>query len=65
MIQTVKWVALVAGAMLGSSALAKDQLTDMLERLLALDIEPAAGFAAKVIVPPGEMYDPLVMREKQ
>ncbi len=28
---------------------------------MAHDIKPAAGFTAKVIVPPGQMYDPLVM----
>ena len=64
MIQTIKWVALVAGLSLGTSASAEDQLTDMLSRLLAVDIKAAAGFSAKVIVPPGELYDPLVMHEK-
>src|SRR5581483_8228019 len=41
---------------------ADDELNALLDRVMAHDIKPAAGFTAKVIVPPGQMYDPLVMR---
>lgn len=40
---------------------ADDELKAMLDREMAHDIKPAAGFAAKVLVPPGQLYDPLVM----
>ena len=38
-----------------------DELHAMLDRLMAHDIQPAAGFTSKVLVPPGQLYDPLVM----
>lgn len=63
MIKIMQWLAFAAAAH-ASSTLAADQLTDMLDRLLKIDIKPAAGFSAKVIVPPGELYDPLVMHER-
>ena len=59
-----KWSALLVLAMMVEGAGATNQLTDLLERLLKIDIQPAAGFSAKVLVPPGELYDPLVMHEK-
>ena len=40
---------------------ADDELKVMLDRLMAHDIKPATGFTAKVLVPPGQLYDPLVM----
>lgn len=62
--QRIKWGVLAALTVMAAAATAADQLTDMLARLLKLDIQPAAGFTAKVLVPPGELYDPLVMHEK-
>ena len=56
-----KWGALLILVVLADGASAADQLTDMLARLLKIDIQPVAGFTAKVLVPPGELYDPLVM----
>ncbi len=41
---------------------AEDELKALLDRVMAHDIKPAAGFTAKVLVPPGQLYDPLVMR---
>ena len=58
---TKKWGALLILVVLADGASAADQLTDMLARLLKIDIQPVAGFTAKVLVPPGELYDPLVM----
>jgi len=40
---------------------ADDELKAMLDRVMAHDIKPASGFTAKVLVPPGQLYDPLVM----
>ncbi len=59
----IKLSALIVGLTIGLGAVADTQLTEMLQRLLAIDIKPGAGFSAKVRVPPGELYDPLVMRE--
>ncbi len=33
----------------------------VLSRMLAVEIKPAAGFATRMLVPPGALYDPLVM----
>ena len=62
--QAIKWGMVAALALGVNAATAADQLSDMLARLLKLDIKPAVGFTAKVLVPPGELYDPLVMHEK-
>ena len=59
-----KCSALLALAMMVEGAGATNQVTDLLERLLKVDIQAAAGSSAKVLVPPGELYDPLVMHEK-
>ena len=40
---------------------AEDELQALLDRVMAYKIKPAAGFTATVIVPPGQLYDPLVM----
>ncbi len=45
------------------TASADDELKAMLDRVMAHDIKPAAGFTAKVLVPPGQLYDPLVMHQ--
>ena len=56
---------IVVGALLSSllitTAGAEDELSALLERVMAHDIKPAAGFTAKVLVPPGQLYDPLVL----
>ncbi|MSR14714.1 MAG: hypothetical protein EXR86_09170 [Gammaproteobacteria bacterium] len=47
-------------------AYAKDESTRVIDRLLAPPtIEPAAGFSAQVLVPPGRLYDPLSMLHHQ
>ncbi len=44
------------------SALAQDKLKDLVDRLLAPPvIQAEAGFTAKVLIPPGQLYDPLIM----
>ncbi len=58
-----KWSALIVGLTIGLGVSADTQLNEMLQRLLTIDIKPGAGFTAKVRVPPGELYDPLVMHE--
>jgi hypothetical protein len=47
-----------------NAASAADELTAMLDRVMAFDITPTADYTAKVIVPPGQLYDPLVMHRK-
>ena len=49
-----------------SALVAQDELDRVLQRLMALpDLEVADGFSARVLVPPGELYDPLFMRDHQ
>lgn len=52
-------------ATLGLSAVARaadtNEMHDVLSRMLAVDIQPTAAFKARMLVPPGELYDPLVM----
>jgi hypothetical protein len=40
---------------------AEDEMTSVLNKMLAHDIKTADGFKVHELVPPGEMYDPLVM----
>src|SRR5215210_5627073 len=54
-------VGLILSGVVVATVGADDELKAMLDRVMAHDIKPAAGFTAKVIVPPGQMYDPLVM----
>lgn len=54
-------VQLVCSGLVVATVHAADELRAMLDRVMAHDIKPAAGFSATVIVPPGQMYDPLVM----
>jgi hypothetical protein len=54
-------VGVVLSGLVAATVQAEDELKAMLDRVMAHDIKPAAGFTAKVIVPPGQMYDPLVM----
>jgi hypothetical protein len=54
-------VGLILSGVVVAMAGADDELKALLERVMAHDIKPVAGFTAKVIVPPGQMYDPLVM----
>ncbi|MGE3846964.1 MAG: hypothetical protein AB7I01_08785 [Gammaproteobacteria bacterium] len=57
--------ALSALLLVGSAvALAASELDLLLKQLLTLDIQAAPGFSARVIVPPGELYDPLVMHAR-
>ncbi len=43
---------------------AQDELDRVLERLMAVpDIEVEDGFTVRVLIPPGELYDPLFMRD--
>lgn len=39
----------------------QNEMQDVLSRMLRVNIQPTAGFATRVLVPPGELYDPLVM----
>jgi hypothetical protein len=38
-----------------------DEMHDVLSRLLSVKVQAAAGFKTRMLVPPGELYDPLVM----
>ncbi len=53
------------GCLLGvasASSVAEQTLPDLMQRLLAPPaIQTESGFTAKVLVPPGQLYDPLVM----
>ena len=40
---------------------ADTQLREMLDSLLAVEVKAAPGLAAKLIAPPGELYEPLVI----
>lgn len=52
---------LISGAIL-SPALAEEEVKQVLDRLLAQPkIAASEGFTAKVLVPPGQLYDPLFM----
>lgn len=52
--------ACLLGAALGS-AQAAEEIEALLGRLLKVQIAPAAGYATRMLVPPGQLYDPLVM----
>src|ERR1700752_3642149 len=54
-------VGLILSGVVVAPVGAEDELKARLDRVMAHDIKPVAGFTAKVIVPPGQMYDPLVM----
>jgi hypothetical protein len=58
------WCLLLMLAVVAEGASATNQLTELLARLMKIEIQAAAGFTAKVLVPPGELYDPLVMHAK-
>jgi len=45
----------------GQAFAAESELKAVLARMLALDIRPVPGFNARILVAPGELYDPLVM----
>ena len=55
---TSLWLTLVTFTPTSASA---DELHSMLDRMMARTIKHATGFATKVLVPPGQLYDPLVM----
>jgi len=55
-----KVIGLVLVGTFVSSALAEEELKNLMDRLLAPPkIEAQSGFTAKVLVPPGQFYDPL------
>jgi hypothetical protein len=54
-------VALLLNVLPVATAATDDELKAMLGRVMAHDIKAAAGFTATVLVPPGQLYDPLVM----
>lgn len=55
-------VSLGAACLLASASFAGEELERVLGRMLApLRVEAAPGFRARVLVPPGELYDPLFM----
>ena len=56
-------VGLLVNIVIITTANADDELKAMLDRVMAHDIKPAAGFTDKVLVPPGQLYDPLVMHQ--
>jgi hypothetical protein len=58
-VRTGVLLALLLGV--GAATLAATELDTLLKQLLTLDIQAAPGFSARVVVPPGELYDPLVM----
>ena len=50
------------GGMLGTSAFADEEIKGLIDRLLAAsEVTTEAGFSASMLVPPGELYDPLWM----
>jgi hypothetical protein len=61
--KNLRWVAIAICATLAIAVPADDELSALLARVMALEITAATGFTARVLVPPGELYDPLVMHE--
>ena len=62
MVSTHRWLlGLVLGCASVGMAAADDELKDVIARMLAVDIHAAPGFKTRMLVPPGELYDPLVM----
>ena len=59
-LRTLVVMTMILGA--GRVSAAETELTQVLDAMLAYDIEPAPGFRVEVVVAPGELYDPLVMR---
>lgn len=58
-------VAFALLAVLVSPSCGQDELERVLDRLLAApDIQVVDGFSARVLVAPGELYDPLFMRDR-
>ena len=59
------FLKLVVAISIGSTSLfahgADGELHTVLERMLSVNIQPAAGFKTQMRVAPGELYDPLVM----
>ncbi len=55
-------ICAAAGACLLCFPAQSNELDDMLEAMLSPEITPAPGFSAEMLVGPGELYDPLVMR---
>src|SRR3984893_15588366 len=54
-------IAILSG-MLAATVGATDEMHALINRLVAVHLKPAAGFTARMLVPPGQLYDPLVMR---
>jgi hypothetical protein len=47
---------------LAATFTAADEMNRLIQRLVAVHLKPAPGFAVRMLVPPGQLYDPLVMR---
>jgi hypothetical protein len=56
-----KLCAILLATCVVATVAAENELTTVLNKMLARDIQAADGFKVREIVPPGEMYDPLVM----
>ena len=61
MLWRIMVVVLVCSGGWATGSSAADELSALLDRVLAYEIKPAAGFTTKVLVPPGQLYDPLVL----
>jgi len=63
-VRIVSWVIAIAilSGMLAATVGAADEMHALINRLVAVHLKPAAGFTARMLVPPGQLYDPLVMR---
>src|SRR5215469_14021694 len=48
--------------LLGATFAAPDEMNTLINRLVAVHLHPAKGFSVRMLVPPGQLFDPLVMR---
>lgn len=55
----VMWLLLIGFSLSAHSV--GNELQALLDRVMAFEIKPAAGFSVHVLIAPGQLYDPLVM----
>src|SRR2546425_6308166 len=64
-ISRLLWGMVVSGVFV-SSGMAEEEATRVVDRLLeSPKVQAEAGFTAKVLVPPGQLYDPLFMLPRE
>lgn len=57
----IPWTAFLLAVLSQRAGAQQTELDSTLARMLHVEITPTAGYTAKVLVPPGQLYDPLVM----